>query len=233
LPTFAERAALSKAKAVGLTRIEGIIAEGGKHPKYFLDNNNVKDYEEIIYKGIDGIAKYFDEIWVRTSDIRTDEYANLEGAPKEIEANPMLGMHGIRYSLKYPEILKAEYNAMKRVAKKGKVIGLLHPQVISVDEVRQLKKILKEIDFTDAKVGVMVETPAAVQIIKELCEEGIEFISFGTNDLTQFTLAIDRGNQEVQYLYSESHPAIKHQIEHVINVCKKFKVETSICGQAG
>lgn len=233
LPHFAERAAKSKVKAVGLTRIEGIIAESGKHPKYFIDNNKIKDYEEIIYKGIDGIAKYFEEVWVRTSDIRTDEYSNLEGAPKEIEANPMLGMHGIRYSLKHPEILKAEYNAMKRVASKGKIIGLLHPQIISVDEVKQIKKILKEINFLEAKVGVMVETPAAVQIIKELCKEGISFISFGTNDLTQFTLAIDRGNEEVQYIYDETNPAIKHQIEHVINICKKFGVETSICGQAG
>jgi len=233
LPTFAERAAKSKSRQVGLTRIEGIIAESGKHPKYYIDNNKVKDYEEVIFKGIDGIAKYFDEVWVRTSDIRSDEFSNLEGAPKEIELNPMLGMHGIRYSLKHPEILKAEYNGMKRVAAKGKTIGLLHPQIISVEEVKEIKKILKEINFLNAKVGVMVETPAAVQIIKELCEEGIDFISFGTNDLTQFTLAIDRGNPDVQYLYDETHPAIKHQIAHVIQVCKKYGVETSICGQAG
>ena len=234
LPTFAERAAKSKVKAVGLTRLEGIIAESGKHPKYFIDNKNIKDYEEIIYKGINGIAKFFDEVWVRTSDIRTDEYANLEGAPKEIEANPMLGMHGIRYGLKHLEILKAEYKAMKRVAEKGKIIGLLHPMIISVEEIKKIKEILKEIGFTSkVRVGVMVETPAAVQVIKELCEEGIDFISFGTNDLTQFTLGLDRGNEEVQYMFDETHPAIFHQIEHVINVCKKYKVETSICGQAG
>ena len=106
-----------------------------------LKKGKTKDYEDIIFNGVLGIAKFFDEIWVRTSDIRSDEFSNLEGAPKEKEANPMLGMHGIRYSLKHPEILKAEYNAMKRVASKGKIIGLLHPQIISVDEVKQIKKI--------------------------------------------------------------------------------------------
>jgi len=193
----------------------------------------MKPYEEIIFKGIDGIAKYFEEIWVRTSDIRSDEYKNLEGAPQEKEANPMLGMHGIRFSLKYPEILKAELNALKRVSNEGKKIGLILPQVISVEEVQGVKKVLKEIEFNDAKLGVMVETPAAVQLIKELCEEGIEFISFGTNDLTQYMLAIDRGNEAVQHLYNEMHPSILYQIEYVIRVCKRNNVETSICGQAG
>jgi pyruvate,water dikinase len=234
LPTFAERASKTGLKKVGLTRLEGIIAESGKHPNYFKQNNTMEDYEEIIFKGISGIAKYFDEIWVRTSDIRSDEYSNLEGAPKEKEANPMLGMHGIRFSLENPEILKAELNAMKRVTKdKNSKIGLLFPQVIRVEEIQKIKEFLKEIEFNDAKLGVMVETPAAVQIIRELCEEGIDFISFGTNDLTQYILAIDRGNESVQNLYDEMHPAVLRQLEYVIRVCKRYNVETSICGQAG
>ena len=233
LPSFAERASKTGIKSVGLTRIEGIIAESGKHPNYFLQKKEMKDYEEIIFKGISEIAKYFEEMWIRTSDIRSDEYQNLEGAPQEKEANPMLGMHGIRFGLKHPEILKAEISALKKVAEKGKKIGLLLPQVISVEEVQQVKKILKEINFPDAKIGVMIETPAAVQIIKELCEEKIDFISFGTNDLTQYMLAIDRGNEEVQHIYNELHPAILYQIEFVIRVCKRNNVETSICGQAG
>ncbi|MEK6945225.1 MAG: phosphoenolpyruvate synthase [Nanoarchaeota archaeon] len=233
LPHFAERAAKTGIKKVGLTRMEGIIAESGKHPEYFLKKGDIKDYEEIIYKGVHGIAKYFDEIVVRTSDIRTDEYQHLEGAPQQVEANPMLGMHGIRYSLKNLPILKAELNALKRVAKEGKKIGVLMPQVIMVEEVQKVKEILKEINFHEARVGVMIETPAAVQIIRDLCEEGIDFISFGTNDLTQYILAIDRGNEEVQYLYNEMHPAVLYQLGYVIRVCKKNNVESSICGQAG
>src|SRR3989338_8201849 len=233
LPNFAERAAKTGIKEVGLTRIEGIIAESGKHPEYFLGQNRIKEYEEMIFNGISKIAKHFDEMWVRTSDIRSDEFMNLTGAPKKTEANPMLGMHGIRYGLKNPEILKAELNALKKVSERNKKIGLLLPQVISVEELKNVKEILNEINFSSSKIGVMIETPASVQIIKELCTEGIDFISFGTNDLTQYILAVDRGNEQVQEIYDEMHPAILYQLGFVIRVCKKYNVETSICGQAG
>ncbi len=233
MPTFAERASRTGIKNVGLTRIEGIIAESGKHPNYFLNNNQMQDYEDIIFKGINGIAKFFDELWVRTSDIRSDEFQNLEGSPKIIELNPMLGMHGIRYGIKNPKVIKAELKALKRISETGKKVGIMMPQIISVEEVQKVKEFLKEINFSGAKLGIMVETPAAVQLIKEFCEEGIQFISFGTNDLTQYILAVDRGNQEVQHLYNEIHPAVLYQLDFVIRVCKRNNVETSICGQAG
>jgi pyruvate,water dikinase len=233
LPTFAERAAKTGIKKVGLTRIEGIIAESGIHPLHFLKKGKIRDYEELIFKGVEGIAKYFEEIWVRTSDIRSDEFKNLEGSPEEIEANPMLGMHGIRFGLKNQEILKAELKALKRASEKGTIIGILIPQLISVEELKKVKEILKEINFEKSKLGVMIETPAAVQIIREICEEKIDFISFGTNDLTQYILAVDRGNKLVQDIYNEMHPAVTHQIEYVIRICKKYNIESSICGQAG
>jgi pyruvate,water dikinase len=124
---------------------------------------------------------------------------------------------------------------MKRVSddKKGKSIGILVPQVISLEEVKKLKDILKEISFRNAKIGIMIETPAAVQIIREICEEGIDFVSFGTNDLTQYTLAVDRGNEQVQSLYDDLHPSVLSQLAYVIKICKENNVETSICGQAG
>jgi len=233
LPHFAERAAKTGIKQVGLTRIEGIISESGKHPNYFLKQDRIKDYEELVYKGVEGIIEYFEEVWVRTSDIRSDEFRNLEGAPKEVEANPMLGMHGIRFGLKNPEILKAELNALKRISDQGKKIGVLLPQIISVEEVKKTKEIMKNIGFDQSKLGIMVETPAAVQLIRELCQEGIKFISFGTNDLTQFILAVDRGNEDVQEIYDEMHPAVLYQLAYVIRVCKREGVESSICGQAG
>ena len=233
LPSFAERASKTGLKKVGLTRMEGIIAESGIHPNYFLEKGTIDEYENIIYKGIQGIANYFEEMWIRTSDIRTDEYQNLKGAPQEKEANPMLGMHGIRYSLQNPKILKAELKALKRIADDGKTIGILMPQVISVQELKKVKEYIKELNFDKLKVGIMIETPAAVQSIRDLCEEKIDFISFGTNDLTQYMLAIDRGNQKVQHLYDEMHPAILYQLAYVIRICKRYGVETSICGQAG
>jgi len=79
----------------------------------------------------------------------------------------------------------------------------------------------------------MIETPAAALTIEKICDVGIDFISFGTNDLTQFTLGVDRNNTKVQKLYNELHPAVLREISHVIQICKKRGVKTSICGQAG
>ncbi len=236
LPDFAERAALSKASAVGLARIEGIIAESGKHPIYFVKNKKIEDYSKLIFNGLQKIAEHFDEMWIRTSDIRSDEFMNLEGAPEKAEGNPMLGNHGIRFSLKNPLIIEAEVAAVKNLAVKfpNKKFGIMIPQVISVSEFLEAKKIAEKIGVPkNIALGIMVETPAAVQIINFLCEAGISFISFGTNDLTQYILAIDRNNEEVQYLYNELDPAVLSAISYVIRRCKKYGVETSICGQAG
>jgi pyruvate, water dikinase len=235
LPDFADRAAESKINSVGLLRLEGIIAESGKHPILFEKENKLNEYSEIIKKGIEKIAVHFSSIWIRTSDIRSDEFNTLKGAPEQKELNPMLGLHGIRFSLKHPQLLEAEFEAIKKVALKysDKKFGVMFPQIISVEELKQAKQILNKFKTNNMKVGIMIETPAAVQIIRQLCEEKIDFISFGTNDLTQFTLAVDRGNEEVQYLYNELHPAIASQIRKVIYACKEYKVKTSICGQAG
>lgn len=233
LPDFAERAAETGIDTVGLTRLEGIIATMKKHPLLYEKENNLHEYSKIIEQGLEKILSYFKKVWFRASDIRTDEYSSLEGAPEK-EINPMLGFHGIRFSLKHPKILKAELEAMKKVAKKApdKKIGIMFPQVISIEEVKEAKEYFKEFKLPNMEFGVMIETPAAVQIIDEICKY-VDFVSFGTNDLTQFTLAIDRNNEDVQYLYNELHPAIFSQIEKVIDACNKAGVETSICGQAG
>lgn len=235
LPDFAERAAKSESESIGLMRLEGIIASSGKHPLGFLAENNTQEYSELIENGIEKIIQHFKEIWIRTSDIRSDEYRNLKGAPKELEANPMLGFHGLRFSLKKLPIFEAELSAVKRLAQKypNKKFGLMFPQVISVEEVEQAYKLIhQKFNRENIIIGAMIETPASVQIIRDLCKY-VKFISFGTNDLTQYTLAIDRGNADVQYLYDELHPAVLSQIKKVIQICKEYKVETSICGQAG
>lgn len=236
LPDYAERAALSGVKGVGLIRLETLIAMSGKHPVWFVKKNKLNEYVSVINGGLKKIAKYFDEMWVRTSDVRSDEYRNLEGAPETIEMNPMLGDHGIRFSLKNEDLLEAEFMAIKEIADEypKKIFGVMYPQVISVQEVRSAKKIASKVKFpSNVKFGIMVETPAAVQIINDLCEEGIDFISFGTNDLTQYTLALDRNNEDVQNLYNELNPAVLNSISYVIRRCRKYGVETSICGQAG
>jgi pyruvate,water dikinase len=235
LPQFAERAAKTKADGIGLIRLEGLIATAGKHPIAYEKENKLDEYQTMLTEGLGKIADAFigKPIWVRSSDIRSDEYSNLKGAPKETEKNPMLGDHGIRFSLKHPEIFKAELLAIKELANKGHKFGIMFPQVISVDEVKKAKAIFNELQINNVAFGVMVETPAATILIKDICEQKIDFISFGTNDLTQYTLAIDRGNEEVQNIYDEMNWAVLKQLSRVIRECKKQGVETSICGQAG
>lgn len=237
LPDFAERAAKSQVKSLGLVRIEGIIASSGKHPLKYVKEGDIKGYVGVLVSGLKKIARPFEEVWVRSSDIRSDEFRHLEGAVKEVEGNPMLGDHGIRFSLRHPEILKAELTALKELADEfpNKKFGFMAPQIINLNELKEIKRYAnEEVGIQkNVKIGVMIETPAAVQIINSLCEEGMDFISFGTNDLTQYTLAVDRNNGDVQYLYDEMNPAVLNSISYVIRRCKKFGVETSICGQAG
>jgi pyruvate,water dikinase len=235
LPQFAERAAKTEADGIGLVRLEGLIATAGKHPLAYKKEGKLDEYKKMLKEGLGKIADTFigKPIWVRSSDIRSDEYSNLKGAPKEIEKNPMLGDHGIRFSLKHPEIFKAELLACKELADKGHKFGVMFPQIISVDEVKQARAIFNELKIDNVQFGIMVETPAASILIKDICKEGIDFISFGTNDLTQYTLAIDRGNEDVQYIYDEMNWAVLKQLSRVIRECKAQGVETSICGQAG
>ena len=235
LPSATERAAKTQCEAIGLTRLEGIIASGKKHPDWYIKNGNWEEYIETIEKGITEIIQPFKEIWIRTSDVRTDEYPTLEGAPPEDEANPMMGDHAIRFHLKHPELFKAELTAIKNAAKKNpdKKFGFMIPLVISEEEVIKAKEIAKEVGMENIKMGIMIETPAACSIIKNLLKLGVDFISFGTNDLTQFTLAVDRNNDEVQNLFNEQHPAVLNQIKRVLRTCAELGVESSICGQAG
>ena len=236
LPDFATRAAESGAKCIGLVRLEGIIAANGKHPLFYVKQVDTESYIEVLSKGLKRISEPFEEIWIRTSDIRSDEFRHLQGATKEVEGNPMLGDHGIRFGLKHKEILESELKAIKEIADDfpDKRFGFMVPQLISVDELKKVKALASEVGLpSNVKTGVMIETPASVQIINEICEEGVDFISFGTNDLTQYILAIDRNNSDVQEIFDEMNPAVLSALSYVIRRCKRYNVETSICGQAG
>jgi len=109
------------------------------------------------------------------------------------------------------------------------------PLVSEPEQVRKARDLLEKegLDLDETEFGVMVETPASALIVEDIAEEGIDFVSFGTNDLTQYTLAVDRNNENVENLYRADHPAIMKLIERVIDTCNELGVETSICGQAG
>ena len=240
LPDFAAKAAATGADGVGLVRLEIMIANGGIHPAEYVRQKREEDYVHLLKEGIRKIAKAFvhKPVWVRCSDMRSDEYRNLQGGEKEPhETDPMIGWHGIRRLLDEKKILRAEFQAVKELHDEGfDNVGIMLPFVIRVDELRRAKEIMREVGIEPVKdidFGVMVETPAACWIIEDLCKEGISFVSFGTNDLTQLTLGIDRNNERIAHLFSEMHPAVLGEMSKVIQVCKKYKVKTSICGQAG
>ncbi len=236
IPDMAKRIAELDVDGVGLVRLEIMIAEGGVHPSKYIRDNRHEEYIELLVNGIRKIAEAFKgkPVWIRTSDLRTDEYRNLEGGDEEEhETDPMLGNHGIRRSLKEEGILRCEFKALKKLQDEGyNNLGLMIPFVINIDEVRKAKEIFKEEGLT-IQFGVMIETPASCWIIEDICKEGVDFVSFGTNDLTQLTLGVDRNNDEIAYLFNELHPAVKGEMKKVIDICKKNKVETSICGQSG
>jgi len=136
-PSFVDRAIHTGIKSAGIIKIEDIILESGKHPKYYLTKNAVKEYEDIIFKELNKIAEHFNELWIRTSDIIGDEFPELEGTPNEKEANPRLGLHGIRFSLNNPEIFEAELNAFKRVSESGKEVGVIIPNLVQIDNYKK------------------------------------------------------------------------------------------------
>ena len=239
IPEAAERVAATGADGVGLFRIEHMVLGLKKHPMKYIKDGEIEEYIEELYKGMKKVVKAFypKPVWIRTLDAPTDEFRGMEGGEDEpIEANPMLGFRGIRRDLLEEEHFRAEIRAMKRLVDEGYTnIGIMLPMVTHPKEVRRAKEIVLEEKLPLDKIdfGVMIETPAAALMIEEIIKEGITFISFGTNDLTQYTLAVDRNNENVAYLYDEFHPAVIKLIENVIKTCKKYNVKTSICGQAG
>jgi pyruvate,water dikinase len=187
----------------------------------------------IVEDGIGAIAKVFHPrpVWYRTLDARTDEFRDMAGGEEEPhESNPMLGWHGIRRSISDPTVFRCELQAIKNLRQNGlDNVCIMLPFIISVDELKRAKAM---IDFP-VKVGIMVETPAAVIEIESFCKEGIAFASIGSNDLTQLMLGVDRNNAKIAGLYTEFHPAVLAAISSVIKSCRSCGVEVSLCGESG
>ncbi len=240
MPEAAKKAAATGADGVGLLRTEHMMLTSGVHPKKFIMDGKEDELIKIL---VENILKVVDEfypkpVWYRTLDAPTDEFKSLSGGEGEpYEHNPMLGWRGIRRELDEPEILKAEFKAIKKLHEQGYTnIGIMIPLVQHPDELRKAKQIAEEVGLKPQKTiefGIMVETPGAALIIEDFIAEGLDFVSFGTNDLTQYTLAIDRNNENVADLYTEGHPAVLKLIDRVIRICNEHGVKTSICGQAG
>ena len=238
-PDRAEAAAATLADGVGLLRIEHMILGLGKTPNWYIKNGKTEEYISELVKGIKTVADAFypRPVWVRTLDAPTDEFRAMEGGEGEPhEHNPMLGWRGIRRDLTETDHFRLEVRAFKRLHEMGlNNVGIMLPMVQHVREFQKAKAIMVDegMDLEQIDVGIMVETPGAALTIEDFIEDGIDFVSFGTNDLTQYTLAVDRNNENVAGLYTELHPAILKLIEYVVERCTEAEVKTSICGQAG
>lgn len=175
---------------------------------------------------------------IRTLDIGADkkvDYFNLDE-----EENPALGYRAIRICLSRPDIFKTQLRAILRAGVYGN-IAVMYPMITSVEEVRRIKEIMKEVKtelreqgiaYADVLEGVMIETPAAVMISDELAKE-VDFFSIGTNDLTQYTLAIDRQNPKLDAFYNPHHPAVLKMIRMTVENAHKAGIWAGICGELG
>ena len=240
MPEAAEKAAATGADGVGLLRTEHLMLTSGIHPGKFIADGREDELIDTIAGNVQIVADAFypKPVWYRTLDAPTDEFITLEGGENEPrEHNPMLGWRGIRRELDQPEILKCEFKAIKKLHEKGYTnIGIMIPLSQSPEELKKAKALCSEVGFEphkDVEFGMMVEIPAAAIMIDEYIKVGIDFVSLGTNDLTQYTLAVDRNNEFVAKHYSEEHPAVMKLIERTIRKCAEAGVKCSICGQAG
>ena len=178
------------------------------------------------------------KVIIRTLDIGADKQADYFELGKE--DNPALGYRAIRICLKQPEIFKTQLRALLRAAAYGN-LSIMYPMIISAEEVKQIYAIVKEVEqeLTEAQIphripeqGIMIETPAAVMVSDELAEL-VDFFSIGTNDLTQYTLAIDRQNQRLEDFYNPHHKAILRMIKMVVDNAHKCGKWAGICGELG
>jgi len=239
IPEAAERAASTGADGVGLLRTEHMILSTNKTPERFIEDHGADAYERELVEGIREVADAFypRPVCVRTLDAPTDEFRQMEGGENEPhEHNPMLGYRGIRRSLDQPEIFQHELAAFERLYDMGyDNVEIMFPVVIDEEDALAAKAQMERAGISPEKRtwGVMIETPASALCIEELCQTGLDFVSFGTNDLTQHTLALDRNNEQVADRFDELHPAILRLTSQVIETCRANDVDTSICGQAG
>lgn len=178
------------------------------------------------------------KVMIRTLDIGADKqigYFNLDK-----EENPAMGYRAIRICLDRTELFKTQLRAIYRASCYG-TISIMFPMIISVHEVKRIKEIIKEvkteleaeaIPYKDCEIGIMIETPAAVMMSEELAEE-VDFFSIGTNDLTQYTLAVDRQNPKLEHLYDAHHPAVLKMLRMVVENGHKGGCRVGICGELG
>lgn len=216
------------ASGIGLFRTEFL----------FMDPSIVNSIDEqyLIYKNI--AQKFYpNPVVIRTYDVGRDK--SYENIGKELEHNPALGSMAVRLFLKERELFKKQIKAILKANESGN-IKILFPMITEIEEIHSIKNLIrqsreeleteKNFHGKHVPVGIMIEVPAAVKIIKYLKDE-IDFFSIGTNDLMQYMLAVDRNNSAVSYLYSPFHPAVIEILQDVLYEVQKIGKEVTVCGE--
>ena len=214
---------------IGLFRSEFLYLNTTDYP---TEEQQFEAYKQVL-SDMDG-----KEVIIRTLDIGADKQCDYFELKKE--ENPAMGCRAIRICLTRPEIFKTQLRALFRASAYGK-IAIMYPMITSVGEVRQIKAIVEEvkaslaeqgIEYGNPEQGIMIETPAAAIISDELAKE-VDFFSIGTNDLSQYTLAIDRQNTKLDPFFDPHHPAILRMIQMVVENAHKAGIWAGICGELG
>ncbi|MBR2801360.1 MAG: phosphoenolpyruvate--protein phosphotransferase [Erysipelotrichaceae bacterium] len=221
----AKEAARLQADGVGLCRTEFLFMDTVGEP---TEEEQFALYREILQLFPDS------PVWIRTLDINSDKRPRW--LPESEEKNPDLGIRGLRFSLRYPTIFKTQLRALLRASAYGR-LGIMLPLVTFSEEIRETKKILeecrqelqqKDIPYGECTLGIMVETPAAALQAAELAKE-VDFFSIGTNDLTQYTHAADRLNEDLS-AYSKPSPALKVLVQRILDAARDAGIPCGMCG---
>src|SRR6266849_1455001 len=246
LPELAEKVAReTHADGVGLLRAEHMMLSVGKHPRLLIEEGGGEKMVDAFAEGVRRVATPFapKPVVYRCLDFKPDEFLGLPGGEKyerdagHVGPNPLLGFRGAFRYVKEPDVFRLECRAIRKVREEFKLtnVHVMLPFVRTLEDFRNAKKIMEEEGLKrspDFKLWIMCEVPATVLLIDKFVQEGIDGISFGTNDLTMLILGIDRDDASIQEIYDERNLAVLRAMSHVIRVCSEAGVTTSICGQA-
>jgi pyruvate,water dikinase len=246
IPEIAKKVAQeTNADGVGLLRAEHLMLSIGKHPRLLLEEGGDQKMIDTFSQGIGQVAEAFfpRPVVYRFLDFKPDEFLELPGGEKyerkHVGPNPMIGYRGEYRYTKEDDIFRLELKAIRQARDTMGFtnIWVMIPFVRTLRVFRETVRIMREegLDHRgrpDFQLWIMVEVPSACFMIEEFCREGIDGVSFGTNDLTMLSLGVDRNDTSVQELYDERNLGVLRAIAYTIAICKKHGVTTSICGQA-